>query len=330
MPKRLYDVVTIGSATQDVFLVSDEIELVKSKRFRTGVAECVSLGSKIEVDKLFISSGGGATNAAATFASLGFRTACLAKVGEDLTAQSIQSDLERFGIDASCLVRAKGQSGYSVLLTTKSGERTALVYRGVSGTLKESNLDWSLFERTRWVYLTSLGGNVNLAKKIVAACKKTKTHLAWNPGMEEIKKGQAEILELLEKDIDVFNVNREEAAALTRVSQESILKLFTELHSGKNRVRIITDGERGSYVCNGASCYRAGTSGKKSVSRTGAGDAFGSGVVASLLQGDPIHTALRVGTLNAESVIGSLGAKEGILKKFPSASALATMPFRPV
>src|SRR3989339_1496172 len=84
MPKRLYDVVTIGSATQDVFLVSDEIELVKSKRFRTGVAECVSLGSKIEVDKLFISSGGGATNAAATFASLGFRTACLAKVGEDL------------------------------------------------------------------------------------------------------------------------------------------------------------------------------------------------------------------------------------------------------
>jgi len=199
-----------------------------------------------------------------------------------------------------------------------------------AATLKESNLDWSLFERTRWVYLTSLGGNVNLAKKIVAACKKTKTHLAWNPGMEEIKKGQAEILELLEKDIDVFNVNREEAAALTRVSQESILKLFTELHSGKNRVRIITDGERGSYVCNGASCYRAGTSGKKSVSRTGAGDAFGSGVVASLLQGDPIHTALRVGTLNAESVIGSLGAKEGILKKFPSASALATMPFRPV
>ncbi len=322
--------ITIGSAVEDVFLVSNEIEVVKSKRFRTGAAECVSLGSKIEVDKLFISSGGGATNAAATFASLGFKTACIAKVGNDAASEFIQQDLDRWGVDKNLLTRAKGQSGHSVLLTAKSGERTALVYRGVSGTLKESDLDWRMFERTRWVYLTSLGGNMNLAKKIVATCKKTKTHLAWNPGMEEIKNEPTEILELLERDIDVFNVNREEAAALARISQESILKLFTELHSGKNRVRIITDGEQGSYVCNGASCYRAGTSGKQSVSRTGAGDAFGSGVVASLLQGDPIHTALRVGTLNAESVIQSLGAKEGILKKFPSAKALATVPFQPV
>ena len=41
-----------------------------------------------------------------------------------------------------------------------------------------------------------------------------------------------------------------------------------------------------------------------------------------------LHVLLK--NLYSESVIGSLGAKEGILKKFPSASALATMPFRPV
>jgi len=330
MLKKTYDVVTIGSAVQDVFLVSDEIQIIKSKRFRTGAAECLSLGSKLEVNKLHISSGGGATNAAATFVNLGMTAGCCAKIGDDIAGHVIESDLKTRGIDDAFLVRTKGQSGYSTLLTAPSGERTVLVYRGVSETLKEKDIDWSLFDNTRWIYLTSLGGNLALAKKIVAVCKKKRVHLAWNPGRTEIEKGSAEILKLLQQDVDVFNVNREEAALLTGTSDKSILKMFMELRSESNRVRIITDGENGSYLCNGASCYHAGTSGKKSVSRTGAGDAFGSGVVASLIQGDPIHTALRVGTLNAESVIQSLGAKEGLLKKFPSAQSLATVPFKTI
>lgn len=330
MPKKKFDVITIGSASKDVFLVSDEIQIMKSNRFRTGAAECISLGSKIEVDEMYISSGGGATNAAATFANLGFRAACIAKIGQDSCGTDIEQDLKDHGIDTSLLVRAKGVSAYSTLLTAATGERTVLVYRGVSKTLSEKDINWKMFEQTRWVYLTSLGGNLALAKKIVAACKKNKVHLAWNPGMTEIEKGGDQILQLLKKGIDIFNVNREEAAVLTGASVKSILKIFMHLHSDTNRVRIITDGANGAYLCNGASCYKAGTSSAKGISSTGAGDAFGSGVVASLIQEDPIHNALRVGTLNAESVIQSLGAKQGLLKKFPSAKQLATIPFEHV
>lgn len=325
-----YDIITIGSAVQDVFLVSPDIQVIKSRRFRTGAAECLSLGSKLEVETFYTSSGGGATNAATTFANLGYRVGCLAKIGDDLPGSMIKEDLGRRGVDTSCLVTTRGQSGYSTLLTTSEGERTVLVYRGVSETLKEKDIDWSLFERTRWVYLTSLGGNMKLAKKIIAACKKSRVNVAWNPGSRELSEGREEILKLLERDVNVFNVNREEAALLTGVPQKSLLKLFMELRSESNRIRIITDGENGSYLCNGSSCYHAGTTGAKSVSRTGAGDAFGSGVVASLLREDPIHTALRVGTLNAESVIQSLGAKDGLLSNFPSATELAAVPFKTV
>lgn len=331
MPKKKFDVITIGSASKDVFLASDQIQIMKSSRFRTGAAECLSLGSKIEINDMFVSSGGGATNAAATFANLGYKTACIAKIGKDSCGADIEADLKAHNIDTSLIVRTeKGQSMFSTLLTASGGERTALIYRGVAKTLSEKDIDWSVFEKTRWVYLTSLGGNLALAKKIIAACKKNKVHLAWNPGMSEIEKGSDQILQLLKKGIGIFNVNREEAAALTGASIKSILKIFMHLHSDTNRVRIITDGANGAYLCNGASCYKAGTSSAKGISSTGAGDAFGSGVVASLIQEDPIHNALRVGTLNAESVIQSLGAKQGLLKKFPSAKQLATIPFEHV
>lgn len=326
---RKYDVITIGSATKDVFLVSDQIKLMKSKLFRTGMAECVALGSKIEVNDLHVSSGGGATNAAATFSNLKFKTACIAKIGDDSRGRDIKEELESLGVDTKTMTEEKnGQTGHSTLLTAPNGERTALVYRGVSKSLSAKDIDWSLFENTRWVYITSLGGNIELAKRIINTCKKNNVHVAWNPGMTEIKKGAEIIMKLLSQNVHVFNVNKEEAMALTKDSKGDVMKLSAKMFPANHHIRIITDGANGAYLSNDSSWYKCGTSSKEHVSRTGAGDAFGSGVVASLMRGDPINIALQVGTLNAQSVIKSLGAKQGLLKKFPTPSELSTIPIK--
>ena len=131
--KDEFDVITIGSAVRDVFLVSKEFQIIKSPRFQTGLGECVSLGSKIEVDNITLTTGGGGTNAAATFAQLGLRTAVITRIGNDEPGQAILNDLATYGVDSS-LVRVikKGATGYSTLLTTTDGERSVLVHRGVS------------------------------------------------------------------------------------------------------------------------------------------------------------------------------------------------------
>ena len=67
---RMYDVITIGAGLRDVFLVSDAFVALKSKKFSTGVGECLALGTKIELDDIVLTTGGGASNAAATFGSL--------------------------------------------------------------------------------------------------------------------------------------------------------------------------------------------------------------------------------------------------------------------
>ena len=73
----MFDVVTFGSATREVFLKSAGLRTVKNSKFETGEAACLSLGSKVDVDDIVFTTGGGGTNNAVGFARQGLKTACL-------------------------------------------------------------------------------------------------------------------------------------------------------------------------------------------------------------------------------------------------------------
>lgn len=310
----MYDVITIGAATRDVFLVSDKFIALKSRKFGTGTGECVALGSKIDVEKIVLTTGGGATNAAATFAQLGFRTATICRVGDDGPGKDVVEDLTNHGVSTHLVRMVKGgETAYSTLLTMKDGERTVLVYRGVSASFALQDVPLSIFEQTRWIYLTSVGGNMALVKRILTQAQKVGVKIAWNPGAAELKGGLASIETLLPM-ISILILNREEATLLTK--KKDLPKIFELLHTD-GAVRLITDGTNGSTVYRDGWMAYAGTSGVNGISRTGAGDAFGSGFVAGLIKTENLKEALRMGTLNAESVIQHFGAKKGILKTWP-------------
>jgi sugar/nucleoside kinase (ribokinase family) len=310
----MYDVITIGAGVRDVFLVSDAFIALKSDKFSTGVGECVALGSKIELEKIVLTTGGGATNAAATFGSLGFKTAAMCKVGNDSPGRDVIEDLEQFGVNTTLVKTVKGETGYSTLLTMKDGERTVLVYRGVSGKFSPRDIDTKQFKKTKWVYLTSLGGNTTLSKRIINAAHKAGANVMWNPGSKELKAGMSFFKPLLPK-ITVLNMNKEEGELLT--GNKKITDMMKVLQT-EHTVRLITDGTNGSYAYRDGKLVHAGTTDAEAISRTGAGDAFGSGFLSGLMKTQDLGPALAIGTLNAESVIQQHGAKNGILKRWPS------------
>ncbi|MEK7144014.1 MAG: hypothetical protein AAB820_01645, partial [Patescibacteria group bacterium] len=96
----MYDVITIGTATRDVFLTSPLFKIVRDPRhlqkmgFPTGEAQCFALGGKIEISAPVLTTGGGATNAAVSFGRQGLKTATLVKVGDDESANSIINELK--------------------------------------------------------------------------------------------------------------------------------------------------------------------------------------------------------------------------------------------
>lgn len=316
----MFDVITIGAATRDVFLQSGNFKFIKSQEFAGGVGECLALGSKNEVQDIFFSTGGGATNAAVTFARLGFKTAVLARVGRDISGEEIVGTMKKEGVSVKLIQRdAKEPTAYSTLLMYGPGERTVLVFRGPSNNIDFSKKILSGVS-AKWFYVTSVGGRADMLRAVWAHAKRHKIKICWNPGGEELKLGFTALKPLI-KQCEIFNVNRDEAARLTGCERGNDICLMDNL-CGLPKTAIITDGSKGAYACAGGERYFVGSLGTKPLNTTGAGDAFGSGFAAGMIKTDDVRFSLRLGTLNADSVIRMMGAKTGVLKRMPGEKEL--------
>ncbi len=320
-------VLTIGSATRDVFLFSKLFKVMPMPGSPGVMAECVTLGAKIDVDELTIATGGGATNAAATFANLGFMTSIMSRIGDDANGREILTDLASRTINTSLVTIAKKEmTAYSTLLTAEGGERTALVFRGASANFTEKDIKLSKIT-AHVVYLTSLAGNVALALSIAKACERKGSMLAWNPGGQELKSGRG--LDPIRKLVSVLIVNLQEAQLLTGKSSTDP-KMQCELLALPGQIVVITDGQNGAWARKDKSTWHCRTTGISSISRTGAGDAFGSAFTAAIANNLSIEDALRIGTMNAESVVQHVGAKAGILRAWPKERDLGAYRIRKV
>ena len=104
--------------------------------------------------------------------------------------------------------------------------------------------------------------------------------------------------------------------------------IFKRLGSLPRMALILTDGAHGSYVVSRGTVWHAAALTGKRVNTTGAGDAFGSGFVASILKDGDVARALKAGTVNAFGVVSHMGAKAGILDHVPTAQELSRVKVR--
>ena len=309
-----FDIITIGTATRDVFVKSDSFHVDPDHHVLGGKGLVLPLGAKLEIPEIFFSTGGGATNAAVTLSRQGHKTACIAVIGNDDSGHAVLRDLEQEKIYTGFIRQEKDATAFALLLEPKSGERTVLVHRGVSEHLKPVFIPWNELD-TKWLYISSLAGNLALLKRLVTFAHAHHIRVAYNPGGKELNQ-RAALLPLL-KHIEVLIVNREEASLITGVAFEKEKEIFRVWDSMSPGINVMTDARNGLWVSDGAHIYHTGIfKEKKIMDRTGAGDAFGSGFVASLIDSPKdIDRAIRLGSANATSKVEGMGAKHGLLTK---------------
>ena len=309
-----YDVITIGSATRDVFLRAEGFELRKHADSPTGVEQCFPLGSKIEIKEIFFASGGGGTNAAVTFGRQGFKTACVGVIGNDLGGGEILKELESEGVDIKYIHRHnEGHTAYSIILVSPTGERTILSYKGEGQHFDVGHVPIDSFG-ARWFYIDSLGGHFDLLETLVNHAVKNEIKIAINPGGKELAHGLEKLKPLL-KHVDIFAANKEEGAQLVGTEpeeEEETIKRLAEVCGG---IVVLTDAHNGVKVLAGSVLYSARVPDSPVVERTGAGDAFNSGFMCEYIRSGDVKKAIQLATANASSVVTKWGAKAGILKK---------------
>lgn len=309
----MYDIITIGSAFQDVYVFSKKFRVLRDSRVITGEVECFAFGTKIELEDILFEIGGGATNTAYTFARQGLKVACLTKVGADGAGEEVKKVLKLAKISLDLVVvDKKNRTAHSVIFLGPSGERTILVYRGASHQFKTQDIDFKKLRRTRWLYITSLGGNFNLLKKIVDFACKNGVKVALNPGKLELKYGIKKLRPIFSK-VNILFLNGEEAAEIFKRSYSDEKGILNDLSRLSTYVSVVTEGEEGSLVCEGKNKYRVIIHPVKAVDATGAGDAFGSGFVAGYIKKGNVQYAVQLAAANSAGEVMKIGAKTGLL-----------------
>jgi ribokinase len=302
-------ILTFGAATQDVFLTGKALHARRDVRTHDYV-EQFPLGAKIDVDTVFFDTGGGATNAAVTFARQGLFAGYVGKIGHDPAGAEVIRVLRREGVATDRVVTdPRLSTGYSTLLVAGNGERTILTHRGASHELKAKDIAIRTLEAD-WFYISSLAGNLDLLEKLLKHANNHHIQVAIDPGAAEL--AQTKKLRALLPLITVLKANSEE---LRQLFGGADLRDTVSRAEGVCPYVVGTNGPAGSYAAVAGKLYQAGTYQQvKAIDRTGAGDAFGSGFVAALAKGMGVEDALTLGSANATSVVAKFGAKTGILK----------------
>ena len=308
-----FDVITIGDSTIDTFIKIHDATVecnINNKECRI----CIEYGGKIPVEGILQGVAGNAANVAVGSAKLGLGTAIYTNLGDDDSGKTIRSTLLAAGVAADYIkVNAGKRSNLSVVLTFQ-GERTIFVY----------HQDWFYqlpkLASTKWVYLTSMAEtftNSNIMEEVYHYVERSGAKLVFGPGTHQLKADIKRFPKILEH-CEVLIINMEEAKRILDIPMAEKVDprdLLSKLLLLGPKIAVITDGGEGSWATDGKQNLKLGIFPTQVVEKTGAGDAYSSGLVSALFWELPLSEAMVWGTINASHEIGEVGTGKGILDK---------------
>jgi sugar/nucleoside kinase (ribokinase family) len=319
MSTAIIDVVAIGNAIVDIIGRCDDAYLAKHGCTKGGMAlvdetriaalyEGMGPGTEI--------SGGSAANTAVGVAAFGGTAGFIGKVADDEFGRIFAHDIKAAGVrfaNKPVAKRAEGAgTSRSLILVTPDGERTMNTLLGISTEFTEADIDPTLIEQARIVYLEGYLFDRSEAK----AAFRHAASLAAKAGRRValtlsdafcVDRHRAEFLPFIRESVDILFANESEILSLYQTAdfEEAVrrvradTKLAALTRSAKGSV-ILSDGERVTVSVEAVA---------KVVDTTGAGDLYAAGFLYGITHGADPATAGRLGSIAAAEVISHVGAR---------------------
>ena len=342
--KEMSDVITIGSATMDVFVESDDANIVSvCSKNRKSDFMSYPYGSKIEITDFSSQVGGGGVNTAMNFSNLGFKTSAIFKIGNDIYSEGVLNAFKTKNINLENIIQDPLDStGFSIILVSFQGDRTVLAHRGANAHIKREEINFDAIKKAKLLYIAPLNGESNkVLDYIVNFAKNNGVYVCFNAGTTSIKRGFNYLKKILET-AQIVVMNKEEASMATHVQvrpdtreikysnekiHPDIKEMFKKLKVCDYQVIVITDGHNGAYAYDGQNYYFCPLFEGPVVSTLGAGDAFASTFCAALVRTDKnIGKSLMYASVNSAAAVSKFGATEGLKTFEEIETALAQNP----
>ena len=307
----MYDIITVGSNTVDIFAKTDNpvLHLKKGRKKKKEDFIAYPLGEKILINHIDRQIGGGGTNSAVAFSRLGLKTGYLGKIGRDDSGLSVFRLLKDENVS---FIGVLGDvTGTSIILDSVHDDRTILTYKGCNDNLKYEELNMGKV-KCDWFYFSSMmGESFNTMCKLSEYAEKAHIKVAVNPSSYLVEKGMNHLSKALSK-CNILILNKDEAITLS--GKKDIRNIVRVLKEKANDYVVVTDAKNGAWCYDGKILISAKPNKNLNiVETTGAGDAFASGFVAGIAQGKSKEYAFKMGFAESESVIQAYGAKNDLL-----------------
>lgn len=268
------------------------------------------------VDSLKLYNGGCAMSAAIDLAILGSKTAILGKIGDDGFGTYLNGVLAQHKVNTDGLiVDPTVDTSASVVLVDSGGERTFLHCKGSNDALHEEDIDFSVIEQSKLVFvagsmlMNNFDGEpcAHVLERAKKMGKITALDTAWDDSGRWMK-----VLGPALRHVDYFIPSIEEAQELSgETDPEKIANVFFD--AGVKHV-VIKLGKNGCFFKE--SRESAGktlpTFPGKPVDTTGAGDSFCSGFLHGISIGLSMEEACILGNAVGTHCVMSVGATTGI------------------
>jgi sugar/nucleoside kinase (ribokinase family) len=317
----MLDVITIGSALEDIIFQTTEGEIIDTPENPLAQAHLgFEFGAKINIDKAEFGIGGGACNAAVALALLGLQTGASVRVGTDKPGKRIREHLIELGINVDLMqYDSVMHTGLSALIVKMpEGEHVIFPYRGANNHLEFHRDDVTKL-KPAWIYASSLSGSnwQETMNGIRAYIKETGAKFAFNPGSAQFAMPKNELKEVI-SHTEILLINRDEAIEIVSGYKEikgdvATSELLQEIHKLGATIAIITEGEKGASATDGTTLFQSDAFPVETLDTTGAGDSFGSTFTGGMIKTNDVRMALSYAICNSAYVTSKVGAQNGLL-----------------
>lgn len=239
--------------------------------------------------------GGAPCNVLAMLNKLGYKTAFIGKIGDDIFGRQLKKTVEDVGINTDGLVTDKAvNTTLAFVHTLPGGDREFSFYRnpGADMMLNEGDVDEQIIAESRIFHFGSLSmtGEICEAatKKAVNAAKKNGLIISFDPNLrenlwdsveharEKIAYGMAncDILKISDNEIQWFTGEQDFDRAV-----EKLRKRYDNIG-----LLLLSLGKNGSRAYSGKNSAYAPAAPAKTIETTGAGDSFCGAILSKVLE----------------------------------------------
>jgi fructokinase len=319
MSEHTPHIVGLGNALVDV-VAAVEPEVVSRHGLTSGGMHLVGAEAAHalfeEVGPGVRQSGGSVANTIAHLADTPVRGTYIGKVADDDLGDTFCREMVGLDLAAPVAVSHNDDhgTGRCVVLVTPDGERTMSTYLGAAVTLMPSEArvalpeDFDILLIEGYVWDAPQGAEV--IETLASAAKAAGARVALTPSDAGcVERNLAAMRGLIDSHVDILVGNHVEICALGGCdSAEAGL----DWAMSKVATAAVTEHDKGSWVADARGRYHvAAEAVAEVVDTTGAGDAYASGFLAGLAQGQPVDRAGAMGARLAAGVLGHYGARDG-------------------